>query len=330
MLTFAKRCLRRPAILAALTLGLAGSLVACQVPVFRYAFERWNPERYQLFVLSPGGSSTASSQLLEISQQGRAKSLVNVQIVDPAHSSDDRLSRIWQQHGSTKDPVLAVFYPQKATELRDQVAHVVDGSAANLETILNSPVRTQVAERLAKGQSAVWILLESGQPEKDSIARATLESQLPKDAQWLTLPTALEMEVKPEVLEQVKVKLKLEFSVLSVRRDDPREQFLIDCLLNSESDLRDFDEPIAIPVFGRGLALYALVGKGISAETIRSANSFICGPCSCQVKEQNPGFDLLMDFDWESAVGDKKISQPIPGVDSAPKLLTIPPGRSKG
>jgi hypothetical protein len=100
-------------------------------------------------------------------------------------------------------------------------------------------------------------------------------------------------------------------------------------LLNSESDLRDYKEPMAFPVFGRGRVLYAVVGQGISADTIRKASSFIAGPCSCQVKEQNPGFDLLLSCDWDELVGETFISEPIPEGDSEPKLLTIPAGRAR-
>jgi len=122
----------------------------------------------------------------------------------------------------------------------------------------------------------------------------------------------------------------MQFSTITVRRDDPAEQFLINSLLRSEDDLLDFDEPLAFPVFGQGRVLYALVGKGISTATVRAASQFIGGPCSCQVKNQNPGFDLLLDYDWTKAVGDVLISEPIETVDTeanAPRLLTIPPGR---
>ena len=43
---------------------------------------------------------------------------------------------------------------------------------------------------------------------------------------------------------------------------------LLQMLLNTEDDLKTMKEPMAIPVFGRGRALYALVGKGINEETI--------------------------------------------------------------
>jgi hypothetical protein len=106
----------------------------------------------------------------------------------------------------------------------------------------------------------------------------------------------------------------------------------LNSLLNSEPDLHEYsDQPLAFPVFGRGIVLYALVGKGISPETIKSASSFIVGPCSCQVKEQNPGFDLLLSHDWDGAVGKQLISSASAQetTDAPPRLLTIPSGKKK-
>lgn len=49
---------------------------------------------------------------------------------------------------------------------------------------------------------------------------------------------------------------------------------------------------------------------------------------SCQVKNQNPGFDLLLSNDWDAAIGDAFISQPLPEQNKKPELLAIPPGRA--
>ena len=73
-------------------------------------------------------------------------------------------------------------------------------------------------------------------------------------------------------------------------------------LLGSEEDLAESKEPIAFPIYGRGCVLYALVGKGINAETIDEACAFLVGPCSCIVKEENPGVDLLVSADWDGQV----------------------------
>jgi hypothetical protein len=103
------------------------------------------------------------------------------------------------------------------------------------------------------------------------------------------------------------VELKLAFSMLRVSRDDPAEQFLVSMLLETEPDLKDFSAPMAFPVFGRGRALYALVGKGINADTIHEACEFLIGPCSCQIKDLNPGADLLMAVAWDDLIEGRAV-----------------------
>ena len=82
----------------------------------------------------------------------------------------------------------------------------------------------------------------------------------------------------------------------------PQEAAFASMLLGSEPDLRDFDEPIAIPIYGRGRTFFALVGKGINEEMIHENCQFLCGACSCQVKQENPGVDMLMAVDWAGQV----------------------------
>lgn len=308
--------------------ALVSSVLACQVPVFRYALERWHADHYQILVLSDG-VLTADQQavlrpLVEIPESRRRADLKQV---DVTKSNDAFLKALWQKHHADSQPLMVALYPDAATTLHHQTAHVTALAEQGVRRVLTSPARDEVARRLVDGQSAVWIFVESGDRAKDQAALQVLQLQLQQDAKWLKLPSVEELEVDPKVLTDAKIRLRIEFSVVSVRRDDPDEQFLLDCLLNSEPDLRDFDEPIAFPVFGRGRVLYALIGQGIAPETIRTATTFMAGPCSCQVKNQNPGFDLLLSHDWDAAVGDIFISEPLPAPESKPTLLTIPPGR---
>lgn len=306
--------------------ALAGSLLACQVPVFRFALERWNPDHYQMLVLSNGKLNADQLGIVETLKRERRHDPVDLKLVNVTESQN--YSVMWKKYSNGTDPVVVSMYPESSSTPPNEAAFVTSLSDPHLPHMFQSPVRDQVIQRLANGHSAVWVLLNSGDPEKDQTAFQILKEQIEKDAQWLKLPSPEEMEIKPEILEEAKVKLRIEFSIVEVDRKDPREQFLISCLMNSESDLKDFNEPIAFPVFGRGRVLYALVGAGISPDTIRSASSFIAGPCSCQVKSQNPGFDLLLCHDWDAAVGDKFISQPLPESGARPQLLTIPPGRA--
>ena len=322
-------CCRR--ILAGLTvLTIAGSLMACQVPVFRYALERWNPDHYRVLVLSDAPLNAEQQAALKaLEGTPELPSQATIKVHDVSTTKDAFVKQLWKDRDKNSSPMMVALYPERSSINAEQVACSLPLSAQSVAQIVDSPARKEIIEKLSEGHSAVWILLESGDAAKDQAALTRLQEQLEKDTEWLKLPSPEEMEISPELLGSTKIPLQIQFSVVSVRRDDLKEQFLIDCLLNSESDLRDFNEPMAFPVFGRGRVLYAVVGQGISADTIRKASSFIVGPCSCQVKEQNPGFDLLLGCDWDEMVGETFISEPIPEGDSEPKLLTIPAGRAK-
>jgi hypothetical protein len=318
-------------ILAGLTvLTIASSLMACQVPVFRYALERWSSDQYRILVLAEGPLNLEHQTTLK-TLEGTAErpAQATMKVHDVTTTKDAFVKQLWKSRQTGSEPLMVVLYPERSSINAEQVAYSSPLSAQHVPQIVSSPARKEITEKLSEGHSAVWIFLESGDAAKDQAALTRLQEQLKKDAEWLKLPSPEEMEIKPELLASAKIRLQIQFSVISVRRDDLKEQFLIDCLLNSESDLREYDEPMAFPVFGRGRVLYAIVGQGIAADTIRKASSFIVGPCSCQVKEQNPGFDLLLSCNWDDLVGDTFISEPIPEGESEPKLLTIPAGRAK-
>lgn len=315
----------------------SATALACQVPVFRYALERWNADRYRIIVLHDAplteSQTAALARLRQAAEvdEGMPAS-VDVRIVDV--NAQDKLPAAllsrWKSHNDSSTPLLLVNYPLANNVGRTEPMFQTELTGSAVDTLLDSPVRQEIARRLAAGDSAVWIFVPSGREADDSAARERLAKQLQADQKWMELPSPEELEVKPEILEQVQVPLKIEFSIVTLNRDDPAEQFLLQSLLNSEEDLVDFDQPLAFPVFGRGRVLYALVGRGIVSDTIRSASAFMAGPCSCQVKNQNPGFDLLLRSNWNKKLGDVLISEPVESVDqdaNAPTLLTIPPGR---
>jgi len=88
--------------------------------------------------------------------------------------------------------------------------------------------------------------------------------------------------------------------VIKLARDDPKEQWLVRSLLAVEPDLNEFpNEPMVFGIYGRGRALPPFIGKGINYENLVECVYFLMGPCSCMIKDQNPGMDLLMCWNWD-------------------------------
>src|SRR6185503_19148933 len=49
----------------------------------------------------------------------------------------------------------------------------------------------------------------------------------------------------------------------------------------------------------RGRALEPLIAAGVTRDNVMEQAGYLCGACSCEVKEQNPGMDLLMAANWQ-------------------------------
>ena len=274
---------------------------ACQLPVYRWALSNWPADPYEALVFHRGPLSEqqrARVASLESASSEQQNAVANLQVRlanldDPASAA---LQALWDAHPGKQLPWLALRYPHAPPERPPAWAGPLD--QADATAMIDSPVRRQVVKRLLAGDAAVWVLLEAGNRQKDAAAFAALEKQLKTmhgiidEARSLTGLIG-DGQAKPEEA--------VSFSIFRVSRTDPDERFFTAMLLGSEFDLATYDEPMAFPVFGRGRALYALVGKGINPDTIRDACLFTGMACTCLVKDQNPGTDLLMTADWEAA-----------------------------
>ena len=311
-----------------LSLCLASWVLACQVPVFRYALERWVSDKYEILIIHDGPLNDTDQGLKEsLAKSVGEKSNSSVRSIDIRQSTDAGIVELWKKHSPSRNAVMAILYPLGARDVPNRLMHVGSFDERATKSLVDSPLRSETAKRLVAGESAVWIFVPSGHADKDVPALETLNRKLLRCQQELKLPAVEELAIEDAKTMEKAAQMRIEFSTITLARDDAQEQYPLKMLLASEDDLATSDEPLAFPVFGRGRVLYALVGKGINDEMIQRACQFMVGPCSCQVKAQNPGFDLLMNVDWETAVGDVLLSDPLPDASSEPVLLKIPAGR---
>ncbi len=287
------------ALVLAAFLGCGGMACACNVPVFRYALERWHPDPYRVTLFHRGALTEAQHALLRpleeaSSDQGSANVVLRLVDVDQIQDDADQAMFDAQSQSPSELPWLAVQYPQG---LRIEKPVRVDTLSEDfVARLIDSPLRGELIRRLADGQTAVWLMLECGQAEKDDAVAAKLEDELEQLSQRLQLP---ELTSAPEDALLSTVPLQVTFSLLRVPRGLAAEQPLVEMLLGSEPDLTEFDEPMVFPVFGRGRALLPLIGAGITTDNVVESAAFLVGACSCEVKDLNPGFDLLLAANWD-------------------------------
>ena len=320
--------LRRAAIASVLVLGASAVAFACNVPVFRYALEHWRSDPYRVVLFHRGKLTDAERAIIRPLEVQQDQSLANVKFrmvdVDAADDGVDR--ELFAALGEQSLPLLVVQYPE---HLRIE-APVWTGPPTEdaVARLIDSPARKELVKRLADGQTAVWLLLETGQAEKDDAAFATLQTQLKTLEKDLKLP---ELTDSPEDELLTAAPLQIAFSIVRIKREDAAEQPLVQMLIHSEPDLSERNDPMIFPVFGRGRALFPLIGAGITAENIHDSAAFLVGPCSCQVKELNPGFDLLLSAEWETLLSQDgvplaSLSPSEPTTPVSAELVPIPSG----
>lgn len=275
---------------------------ACQVPVFRYALERWAPAEYLVSIRpGEGGLTDAEKKAVELlsaaPQDAQNPVNLTVQIEPPAP-------------GARGPAQLALRYPRKPRDPRQQTIWQAPLTPENGQALLDSPVRQELRRRLLAGESAVWLLVESGDQARDNAAAEALATALAEAQASLKLPTevaapevaATRPGQKSEHADALRsdLPLKIGFSVMRLKRSDPAETALLAMLTHLEDDLGGLaHEPMFFPVFGRGRVLEPLVGKGINRDNVMEHSAYLCGACSCEVKDQNPGTDLLLAANWE-------------------------------
>lgn len=282
---------------------------ACSVPVFRYALERWVPEVYDVVVFHKEPLHAEIEAALAVIEDTHAN------VVLTRVNAAAELSKDWEafieKNKVTDFPQLVVRFPPWCRRFFEMdVVWSVPLTRYVVPRVLDSPARDKVIEGIVDGNIASWVLIESGDEAKDDAAVEVLTKEL----EAFKKAVDAELEEQGEGPPQGQVDpwgppvrtFRAKYSLVRVSRRDSKEDFFRAMLLATEEDLKEYAaEPIAFPIFGQGRALFALVGKGIKQDIIAETCEFLFGACSCTVKEQNPGIDLVMNANWLEIVPEE-------------------------
>ena len=282
------RHFRWPCLLL-LILGLVPPARACTIPVFRYAFERWELSPYELVVFHRGELSAGARAAIS----GLPRNVnLTVNLVDLDGKVSPALQKLWKQQGSARPlPWVVLRRPDAGIN----AAWSGPLEAAALRQLIDSPARQKMVAALSDGDAGVFLLLQSGNSAADDAAEAIMRRELAKLEKLVKLPE--QRGEGPRI--RLALPLKVSFTVLPIKRNEPDEDLLVKLLLGTEENLSKVDGPIVFTVFGRGRVLPAMYGKDLGEDNLFfDVVSFLCGECSCQVKELNPGTDLPIAADW--------------------------------
>jgi hypothetical protein len=319
--SFYSECMSSATRTAFLALFLAGILLpsaparACSIPVFRYALERWQPASYEMFIFHRGPLSPAHRNVVARFERPARPVNLRVQVVDLTNKVAPEVLSLWQkQPPRTTLPHVLV----RCAEDEDTAVPHYNGALdeKRIHHLLDSPMRRQIVKLLAQGESAVWVLLESGDRDADDEAARRLRRELARLQKEIKLPE--QTQEGPALLTDLP--LAVSFPVVRLGRRQAGEESLVQMLLASEEGIDKVKGPLVFPIFGRGRVL---CGLEVQSKEIEEAARFLCGACSCRVKELNPGVDLLLSADWDELLQGDTEETPAPASGKAP---AIPPG----
>ncbi len=320
-------------IIALMLVLLATSAYACNIPVFRYALERWKADICELLVFHDGPLDDKAKllvdSLMKQSTSGGGFANVKVQAID-VRTADAQSLAVWKGLNETEQKPTP-YATVRAAHARGPITAWHGKLDEVTGQVLQSPLRKRLAERLLNGDSIVWVLLKSPDEERNESVRKMIKAQSAELATKLVLPDGIGL---PGSELHSEVPLFLKFTLLELDRDDAQEQFLVKVFGGFQSQAYAEKQPLVIPVFGRGRALEVIPADQLDAKLFEELTLFLCGACSCQVKESNPGFDLLLTADWNTELFGENGPLPPPPKTIAdqgqpPKLLPIAPGRKK-
>jgi hypothetical protein len=307
-----------------LCLAWASGAAACSIPVFRYALERWPADWYELAVFYRGELAAEDRQRLEelenrcLANGGEAN--LEVVRVNLDGKVDPDLRQLWESLGDVPTPYAVLRMPPGGKRLTVWSGPLSELASASL---FDSPARRELARRLLSGDSVVWLVVGSKDSDAMAKLRRTLESSLPMLEEEILLPAGVG---QPGSELASPIPLAIKFSVLAIDPADPAEELLGRIIASQTVKETQAGEPLATAVFGRSRAVDVFAGSEVTPELLTDVSQFLCGVCSCQVKQLNPGFDLLAVTLWEQHLFDSGEPPPPlePAVDPNAPPVTVP------
>ena len=253
---------------------------ACQVPVFRYALERWRPDPYELVIVHHGPLAKEQTPILvhlEESLVGPKGPVVNLRYETIDLAKEKQQLDHWKKlHGDSKAATAHLFYPHEAYRKDSRPIWSGSFTKENINSVLDSPTRRELVKRILAGDSAIWLFLESGNKKEDDKLLKTLQGHAKTAEKEIKVPEGViqksalddpDLQLGPSDAENIlefSVPLKIAFSIRRLSRKDPQEAILRAMLLHLEDDLLDKEmanKPMVFPAFGKGRVLPHSLGK---------------------------------------------------------------------
>jgi len=296
----------------AVWLAMAARGSACDTPVYRYAMYRWTPLPYEVYCLHHGKLPKADQDLHKaVAEEGPGGSIANVYVtpvdLDQKKALDavpEPVKAIWKAHAGKSPARYVVMAPWGAELL------VGDLDLAAARAIVESPVRSEIGRKFDEGHGVVLLLVNGKEAQENARIETACRAVMAKAeaGRLFDEPRPDSGSIPPERPEEAGIQAvpdnpqpNLRIGLVQLDRANAGEQWLLKMLTAMAPDLeKSAHEPMLFAIYGRGRAMPPGIGQEVNAESLTELLRFLADRCSCTIKDQNPGLDLLMRWDWES------------------------------
>lgn len=309
-------------------------LLACKLPVFRYALERWPVDQYRFVALiCHPDSPVVQDAILALKEKQAAAWNAEIEFVNLAELTEEQWWQYEGLEGGAQDR-LQVYFPSKGQNKR--LGWQGDLTRESVQRWASSPAREDLIHDLSQGVSAVWWLIEGKDLEKADQIETEMKSILSQANREIKIPDGVISQADAadyfqsnpgasmdDVL-RCSVPLRVDFRLRRLSSEDVSESGTFAML--RALGVRDSQNAWLVPVFGRGRMLDAIPVDRVDSSVVINACKYMVGECSCTVKSQNPGADLLLSMNWEKELGVESL---VMGATNLlpPVLLSIPEGQ---
>lgn len=284
-------------------LSLVAIVFACKTPVYKYAILNWADREYYQILRVYDSSKKQAETDPEIKKQFEGKEFItNVGIIPIDISQDlkqmygDDFPTFLKEHmGENQPPYNIILNPRK------NVIYKGDIKPDDIPKLIMSPKRKELAEKLSIGY-IMLVLVEGKDEAKNKKAHEEIKKGIAKSIE-------VELDIRshgedPSAPPIDKKTLKpITMSYVAVSPNDANEVWFYRQMQKINPRITDEKEPALYGIVGRGFVFdQGLVGEYLTEEQIVNMTIFLSGPCSCTVKAEAGGIDIITSWEWDKTI----------------------------
>ncbi len=273
----------------------ASVMHACSLPVFRYALENWEADHHVLML--PNDTADAEKKWWDDFLKNGDFTYEVTEIAD-----DDMPAGLYFPKG---------FGPWLTYDKFKDNDKLDDGF---LSKQWSSPSSQKVIDGIMRGDSVIF-LLSGGDEKARQAAEEKMRPRVKTLLEYIQLADDVveswqnfhqppdEFYTPPRGHVSSPIPLGMAVSFIQLKDEEALAKQIKSMFLAEELEEKGEDKGVRVTVvFGRGRAIPVAHIDEINKALIDDVIHFVTGACSCKIKEENPGHDLMLPIYWDDKI----------------------------